>query len=822
MPLNRRRSGEPRTAAVVAASDLRGRLRSSAKARTWQQKVIRYDREGPSVAGYYLDTVQLLATLCPLIGERREADGTWSRVNDPVVTRAIASFSSPMYSTAELFALPVRHLDAIGESWVMFSADIGWCVATVPNVKIIHGGNAVEFTDPYGLTRRVPKERAFRLWTQDPYEPWLPTSAMQRALPDLRRLDAACRNQTRSAESRLIMNGLVAFPPDEGPTRALGQPADGRVLTGVEKTVDDFITIGQEAFNDDDSPAASMPFPYIGGKAEYVQVGRPVDEYVLEVEKAALEAFARGVNFPAQLLTVGPGSANHWNEWILQEVQHKMGLAPKLRPVCDALTTIFLRPMLERIKDRVTSWDLDPSEIRLGFDLDFLTSKPDQSAQALQAWAQGIVGREGAAQMLKVPESWLLPIPDGMTEYEHWELATGSKGAPYAEVDGDGKLIVPPPDPGMGGDPGMGMDPYGGDPGMGEDPSALDEAPPDGSDDLFSAPYDPPRARMSAASDPNRLNVLLAELVIVDDRLTQSLSGVSRVLSEAITVEAVKEGLRAMDRDDPLRAELRELPSRKAWQELPDEVKAQVDTVGVAERTAAKYEGIVSGFLAEAAADAERAWTIFGVPAPEFLVTAGTTAFLVATVDAAAGFLGGVTVGPLKATLDAAQAGLLTAAVVGLLPVRAAMVAAAGARVDLDGRVVQSPGGTPYGPGGGPWEGALGMALGDPSIAQIRTVAEEEAAGTPPGGLSDSDTPSGGEPGSGAGATPGQPPGGARTARVQFRWAHGFFGNPETPFPPHEALDGRRFDSLADVPYGLYPGDHAGCRCAFLPEIKVV
>ena len=154
-----------------------------------------------------------------------------------------------------------------------------------------------------------------------------------------------------------------------------------------------------------------------------------MDEQVLEVEKAALEAFARGVNFPAQLLTVGPGSANHWNEWILQEVQHKMGLAPKLRPVCDALTTIFLRPMLERIKDRVTSWDLDPSEIRLGFDLDFLTSKPDQSAQALQAWAQGIVGREGAAQMLKVPESWLLPIPDRMTEYEHWELATGSKGA---------------------------------------------------------------------------------------------------------------------------------------------------------------------------------------------------------------------------------------------------------------------------------------------------------------------------------------------------------------------------------------------------------
>ena len=34
-----------------------------------------------------------------------------------------------------------------------------------------------------------------------------------------------------------------------------------------------------------------------------------------------------------------------------------------------------------------------------------------------------------------------------------------------------------------------------------------------------------------------------------------------------------------MDRDDPLRAELREMPSQKAWRELPDEAKAQVDTL---------------------------------------------------------------------------------------------------------------------------------------------------------------------------------------------------------------------------------------------------
>ena len=76
MPLDRsplRRSGHARsnvgpqahTSALMRATELRGQmLRSSlGSGAGWQAKIIKHDREGPGVVGYYLDTVSLLATL---------------------------------------------------------------------------------------------------------------------------------------------------------------------------------------------------------------------------------------------------------------------------------------------------------------------------------------------------------------------------------------------------------------------------------------------------------------------------------------------------------------------------------------------------------------------------------------------------------------------------------------------------------------------------------------------------------------------------------------------------------------------------------------
>jgi len=798
VPLNPRRSGQPRSAALIPATDVRSKMRTaSSSGEKWQRQVIKYDREGPGILGYYLDTVALLASLCPLIVEVREKDGTWTRSDDPVLAVALAGYKSSLTSQPELVASHVRHREGLGECWVIFSDDLGWVVQTVPNVTVAAGGDVIDFTDLYGMKRRVPKSRVWKSWVPDPYEPWLPTSPVRRALPELRRLLASTRNQTRSAESRLVTNGMVAFRPDASGSRPLRNVGDGGPQRdGAEKIVDDFITLAQEAFHDDDAPSAGVPFPYVGEPAVPIELGRGIDQNAMAVEEKALEAFARAVNFPAQLLTMGPGAANHWNEWLLQESQHKMGLAPKMMPVCNDITEFYLRPMVAKIRNRVGSWDMRPDNVRVGFDMTFLTKKPDLSSSAMEAYRLGLISRDEVADSLGITKP--LDIPVGLSEYEHWELATGSKGAPYVEVDADGRLIVPPP-PDMGG----GVDMTGSDmAGMGEDmgvpgpgagmgqpePAAgsgsfsVEDAviSPDSTTATQSPPAPPPQV---AAVQDGRLPVdqLAEELATIDQQLESELMGLNVAIQTAIRAEIAKEAMKLLPPRSEERVRLRQLPPEELWRQLPAEVRNQIDVEAIATREAAKYQAQVEAAAAAAQAAADDAWAKIGEAAPALLARIGALVFLQAIVDDVKVDFDAF----LKVPLDAA--GLARKA---LRPIRnrvnvarTSMVAMAHARVDVENRVVPTQGGTPATDTGEPWEGGPGAVTGHDPAKKITEI-------------------------------------GKRTGefRMRYRWEHSFFGKPDTPYPPHLALDGKKFDSLADVPGGMFPGDHPWCRCAFLWE----
>ena len=261
-----------------------------------------------------------------------------------------------------------------------------------------------------------------------------------------------------------------------------------------------------------------------------------------------------------------------------------------------------------------------------------------------------------------------------------------------------------------------------------------------------------------------------------------------------------------MDRDDPLRAELRELPSQKAWRELPDNVKAQVDTVGVAERTTAKYEGIVSGSCPKRPLTPRRRGRSSGCP-PRVPGGGGD--------DSVPGGDRGRCCRIPRRGHDRTPEGHVGRSA-GWSVDGGSRRAAAGAGCD-GGRCRGE--GRPGRPGGavagwdpvraGWW--AVGGCAGDGAGRPVdRTDSDGGRRGSgrdPARGLSDSDTPSGGEPGSGAGRHSWSTARGARTAHAPSSDGRtGSSAIPETPFPPHEALDGRRFDSLADVPLRPVPG----------------
>ena len=107
--------------------------------------------------------------------------------------------------------------------------------------------------------------------------------------------------------------------------------------------------------------------------------------------------------------------------------------------------------MIERFRHGLTEWrrSVDPRHIIVEYDLSFLLRRPSKTTEMMEAYRLGIATRQQVADELGI-EGDILPLPNGLSEFEMWELATMGKGAPYAEVDRENNLIVPDPMGGMG------------------------------------------------------------------------------------------------------------------------------------------------------------------------------------------------------------------------------------------------------------------------------------------------------------------------------------------------------------------------------------
>lgn len=779
----------------MRATELRGQLLRSTpgSGADWQTKIIRHDRDGPGVVGYYLDTVALLASLCPLVPEVQGRDGRWVRSDDPVLNVVVNGYRSPLFEQHDLVAAHVRAREGVGEAWVIWSDDIGWHVATVPNVAVASGAKgAIQWTDLYGITRKTPSQQVYRSWVPDPWQPWLPTSPVRRALPNIRRIHSAVRSQIRAADSRLVMNGLLAFP-DENEARPLrSDPADGEAhRDGIDDVIADYMQLATKAFTDDDSVAATVPFPYLGQAAVPVDLGRNIDEHAMPMEDKGIEGFARDVNFPAQLLTSGPGTSNHWNEWLLAEIQQKMGLAPKLVPVCADITTIYFRPMVRQIRNRVGNWDIDPARVRIAPDYSFLASKPDKAGKAIEAYRNGVIAREEC--MAELGFSQPMELPWGLDEYEHWQVVTGRPGAPYVEVDGEGR-VVEPEGMGMGG----GMSPFppadgqvgleGGPPSSddillpeegdsdADDPAAVQPGPPPGGPPMVAAlgEVDEDRAAEVAAA--------LAALTAIDTALAARLEAAASSAALAALTEVAKAVIRAYPARDPRREELRALPVEEVWAASDPAIRSTIDVESVAAEALAPYQPQIEDLLDEAKVAIEEAFDAQNWSIPEILVALAAAALLAGVVSTVvgwafdpAGFTRDAVVRPLARRVLRVPIGVVTAA----------MMVAGGAAVGLDNKMVRTAAGGPVPAAGGPWVGGTGTATGHNAVEAILNSPATLPFGT----------------------------------GVALKWRHGVLRTPKEPFPPHVALDGLVYDNLAQIPGGYHPQDHPNCSCVIHPTL---
>src|SRR3546814_7696452 len=96
----------------------------------------------------------------------------------------------------------------------------------------------------------------------------------------------------------------------------------------------------------------TVPIPDNGtgrAAADYVHFqtfSTPFDEETRELREEAIRRLALGQDAPPEVL-LGLGSMNHWGAWLVKEDTITTHVEPPLARFCDALTTQFLRPVLQ-------------------------------------------------------------------------------------------------------------------------------------------------------------------------------------------------------------------------------------------------------------------------------------------------------------------------------------------------------------------------------------------------------------------------------------------------------------------------------------------
>jgi hypothetical protein len=211
------RTDEAPTSAVVGRMSLQDQS-YLAKYQDWQMWARRYSRQLGVVrfsAGITADTC---ARCIPRI-EERDDNGDWNESEDERFLGLFDGYANPRQTHAELVRLHAWHYQIAGEMFQVVvdgPGGVEWWLYSTGAVEL-KGAVAIVKTTPNGNVREgtafaVPRQQVTRFWIPD--EEWqaLATSPMAASVDDLHRYWSLARMIRRTADSRLIMNGILWTP----------------------------------------------------------------------------------------------------------------------------------------------------------------------------------------------------------------------------------------------------------------------------------------------------------------------------------------------------------------------------------------------------------------------------------------------------------------------------------------------------------------------------------------------------------------------------------------------------------------------------------
>lgn len=411
-----------------------------------------------------------------------------------------------------------------GEGWLVAERpDVGvplaladWSVKSTGEIRPYRGRAEADYEIRVGDIEWKPllgDSLVARIWEPHKRWSWKADSSARSAIPIMREIDLYNRRIIATMVSRLAMNGVLLIPQEgaiDVPTQYQDSP---------DPFVQMLIDIASNNIKNPGGASASIPIP-IRFPSEFIEkwkhltFGDGVDEPLLKARDSAIGRLATTLNMPAEVLK-GVGDVNHWTSWQLEESGIKLHISPPAETIVGGLTVGYLHPMLKDLGEdtvgpnggKIVVW-YDPSE---------LTTRPDKSAQALQAYDR--VELSGAALRR---ESGLdegdAPTPDE----ERRQILKKLAGMPATALNALAQLLgeAPPQAPVAGAPQPSGP---GGETG-GQPPAEPAATPATGQPDTRDNPPPPPQSAVAAVL-ANRVDLTRTPVAAVNGRRGPPVNG---------------------------------------------------------------------------------------------------------------------------------------------------------------------------------------------------------------------------------------------------------------------------------------------------------
>lgn len=336
----------------------------------------------------------------------------------------LADFGSQLSVTGDslVVILPNAQADSYADDrWVVLSTD----EFTVQRGKIRAQieGREVEIPE---YDPDVPQDPdapvAFRVWQHSPRKRLEATSPVIRSVAILEELRLLSATVAAIARSRITGRGVLLVPAGARFPSTPGQESS------EDSLLDTFIEVASTAIKEPESAAATVPIvlevpgDLING-VKWLEFASQFDSLAIQLRDEAIRRFATGADIPAEVL-LGLGDMNHWGAWAVSAEAIRFGVEPRLALVCHAITTQWLRPLLEG--------EPDADEWMVWYDTSSLRSSSNKAASALEAFKLGLVSDEAARRELGFTEADAPSLDDATVAPETDDAAEG--GLPVNET----------------------------------------------------------------------------------------------------------------------------------------------------------------------------------------------------------------------------------------------------------------------------------------------------------------------------------------------------------------------------------------------------